>query len=124
MKATFVCFPCKKVIKKVFEGGLDAVVYGDLLFFDGGATASPYSDVGGLTNPKSAWAQKCPKCQKATFCVGPAFETPKQSDDQEWKRQRVLAEAGYTASPCECFKEGNRVALAKLGVDSDGELKS
>ena len=61
MKATFVCFPSKKVIKKVFEGGLDAVVYGDLLFFDGGATASPYSDVGGLTNPKSVQnARKLP----------------------------------------------------------------
>jgi len=119
MKATFVCFPCKKVMKKVFQGGVDAVVWGDLLLSQGGATVRPGST--GLNS--STYHEKCPKCQRATYCVGPAFEAPKAGDARAWRRQEVLAEAGYTSSPCNCFKEGNRAALARLGVDSPDQVR-
>ena len=120
MKATFVCFPCKKVMKKVYQGGVDAVVWGDLLLSQGGATVDPKNAAGLDSNTHR---EPCHNCQRGTYCVGPAFETPKTSDTREWRRQELLAESGYTSSPCDCFKETNRLALNRLGVDRPDQVK-
>lgn len=120
MDATFVCFSCQKEFRRKFIGGMEAVVYGDLLMTSGGAFVKPGDEHRGLQT--NTHCQRCSDCKSQLYCVGPGFTTPKRKDKKGWTTRECLVRYGYVHSPCVCFKSGNAKALDRLGVADVCEL--
>jgi hypothetical protein len=126
MDATYVCFDCRKMIKKHYQGWVEAGVEGDYYME---AQPPPANVDAGSGEPReeydtsSCCREKCPDCHRYVINVGPSFQMPKQKDDKRWRQQAKLAKAGYVSSPCDCFRVGNTATLAALGVDHPEEVK-
>jgi len=96
------------MVKRSLNGGVDVIMVGDLVH-----------------SGHTTWPFDCPQCKtRLKHQVGTAFEMPKKSDDKAWRQKAKLAGAGYSFSPCDCFKEQNEAALKKLGVGHPSEVKA
>ena len=120
MDATWACFSCRKDFRRKFIGGMDSVVYGDLLMTSGGAFVKPGNERRGLCT--TAYCQRCSDCKGQLHLVGTGFTTPKRKDNKGWTTRECLVKYGYMHSPCDCFKSGNAKALERLGVADVCEL--
>eukprot|EP00164_Ancoracysta_twista_P000493 GFYU01000658.1.p1 GENE.GFYU01000658.1~~GFYU01000658.1.p1 ORF type:complete len:209 (+),score=37.96 GFYU01000658.1:144-770(+) len=131
MHTNFACFYCKKVVKKVYKGGMDSVVWGDLLTSHGQPSPAnvddkgqpKLSEYGGYGAHGKSYTEKCGNCSEPMIMVGPSFEVPKQSDDKAWAQKATLARAGYMFTMCKCVVDRNAHTLAALGVSHPSEVK-
>lgn len=108
------CFNCRKIrfrwCKGTNDSSLDAA--GDLL---------PCRNSDNM--PMRENTGICGECEHRMYVVGPSFAIPQKRKGRAWENLRKLAEAGYSFSPCDRYREADRRILQRLGVDHPGDVK-
>jgi DNA-directed RNA polymerase subunit RPC12/RpoP len=51
---------------------------------------------------------KCPQCAKTMVSMGLDFKTPRQNDDRQWRKVKILTQHGYKFGSCGCSGPGER----------------
>ena len=86
-KEPFVCFNCRKSYKQTN-------------FYELHPHLRPAKDRDRIV--------KCPQCSQQMANIGRDFKPPKQSNQKQWSKVKILYENGYTFHSCGCCGPGFR----------------